>query len=270
MSVVPTPIVVRALVAAAGVTLSLAAGCATPASARAPAAARPQVQGNAVGPVSRGQTRRQLEARLAQIQRDPRQAAEAAALRNRLREGDFQVGDAIVLNVVNVPQFSDTFAVRAGRTLHLPEVPPISLAGVLRTELQPHLQRQIGRYVINPTVEAHTLVRVAVAGGVARPGFYEVRPDAPISEAINYAGGFSREGDATRMSVRRAGRTVIPERDLRTYVSMGATLDDLNVRPGDELRVGERSRRNWLETARTLAYVAVVAASLWAGGSRLF
>jgi protein involved in polysaccharide export with SLBB domain len=267
---VPTRIVVRTLVATAGVTLSLAAGCAPPPAAPDPGRARPQVQGTTAGTVSRSQTRRQLEARLAQLERDPRQAAEAAALRARLRDGDFQVGDAIVLNVVGVQQFSDTFSVRAGRTLQLPEIAPISLAGVLRTELQPHLQRQIGRYVINPTVEAYTLVRVAVAGGVARPGFYEVRPDAPITDAINHAGGFTREADATKLSVRRAGRTVIPERDLRTYVSMGATLDDLNVRPGDELRVGERSRRSWLETARTLAYIAVVATGLWAGGRGLF
>src|SRR3712207_8656929 len=46
------------------------------------------------------------------------------------------------------------------------------------------------------------------------------------------------------LSIRRAGRTVVPERAMRTPVAMGATLDDLSVRPGDELLVGERRRRN--------------------------
>jgi len=229
--------------------------------------ATPRVQGTQT---TKSLSRRQLEGRLAQIQRDRRYAAEAEVIRTRLRDGDFQVGDVIVLNVVGVAQFSDTFAVRAGRRLELPEVAPIPLAGVLRSELQEHLRRQIGRYVINPTVEAHSLVRVAVAGGVARPGFYEVRPDAPITEAVTYAGGFSREGDATRLSIRRAGRTVIAEKELRNYVAMGATLDDLSIRPGDELRVGERVRRNWLDVARTLAYVAAVAVGVWAGGRGLF
>jgi polysaccharide export outer membrane protein len=200
------------------------------------------------------------------LERDPRRRAEAAALRARLRDGDFRVGDAIVLAVVGVPQFSDTFPVRAGRVLQLPEIAPIPLAGVLRTELQPHLQRQIGRYVINPTVEASSLVRVAVAGGVARPGFYEVRPDAPVSEAVMSAGGLAPTGDATKMSVRRAGRIVIPEGELRSSAATGATLDDLNIRPGDELRVGERTRRNWVEVARTAAYVVVAATGLWAAG----
>jgi protein involved in polysaccharide export with SLBB domain len=267
---VPTPLVVRALTVAVGVAFALTAtscGPYYPVAAPTQPQAQTQVQG---GVVSRGQTRRDLEGRAAQLERDPRRRGEADAIRARLREGDFRVGDVIVLNVVGVAQFSDTFQVRAGRVLQLPEVAPIPLSGVLRSELQPHLQRQIGRYVINPTVEAHSLVRVAVAGAVQRPGFYEVRPDAPVSEAVMYAGGFARDGDATRMSVRRAGRTVIPESELRTFVATGATLDDINVRPGDELRVGERRRSNWLETARTLAYVAVVATGLWAGGRGLF
>jgi protein involved in polysaccharide export with SLBB domain len=268
---VPTSNVVRALAVVLGASLALASSSCARSQGQAAAGARPQPQGQVQGlGVARGQTRRELEARASQLARDPSRAAEVAQIRARLRDGDFQVGDVIVLNVVNVPQFSDTFPVRAGRMLQLPEVAPVPLTGVLRSELRAHLQRHIARYVINPTVEAYSLVRVAVAGAVARPGFYDVRPDAPVSEAVMYAGGLSSAGDATKMSVRRAGRTVIPESQLRTFVAQGATLDDLSVRPGDELRVGERTRRNWLEVARTAAYVAVVAAGLWAGGSGLF
>ncbi len=259
----PTRLVVRALVFAVGVSTTFGCTSTPPNAAQAPAptGAQPQVQG-----AIRSQTRRELEGRAAQLERDSRRRGEAALIRARLRDGDFQVGDAIVLNVVNVTQFSDTFPVRAGRVLHLPEVPPIPLTGVLRAELQPHLQRHISRYVINPTVEAYSLVRVAVAGAVARPGFYEVRPDAPISEAVMYAGGLARDGDATKMSVRRAGRVIIPETQLRGQVAIGSTLDDLSIRPGDELRVGERTRRNYLEVARTAAYVIVMATGLWATG----
>jgi protein involved in polysaccharide export with SLBB domain len=225
--------------------------------------AQAQVQGLTAG---RSLSRRDLESRAAQLERDPGRRSEAAAVRARLRDGDFRVGDAIVLNVVNVPQFSDTFPVRAGVVIQLPEVAPIPLSGVLRSELEPHLRRYIGRYVINPTVEAYSLVRVAVAGAVARPGFYEVRPDAPVSEAVMSAGGLAPLGDATKMSVRRAGHVVIPEDALRTSMATGATLDDLNIRPGDELRVGDRPRRNWLEVARTAAYVIALATGLWAAG----
>jgi protein involved in polysaccharide export with SLBB domain len=275
-SVVPTSLVVRALTVAAWVTLALTSAACGP-YYPGPATSQPQpqtrtqpqpqtqVQGAAV---TLSPARRDLEARAAQLERDPRRRAEASAIRARLRDGDFRVGDAIVINVVNVPQMSDTFPVRAGLTMQLPEVAPIPLAGVLRSELQPHLRRHIARYVIDPTVEAHSLVRVAVAGAVQRPGFYELRPDAPVSEIVMAAGGLASQGDVTKMSVRRAGRVIMPETAVRTAIAMGATLDDMNVRPGDELRIGERPTRNWLEVARTAAYVAVVATGLWAAGRR--
>jgi hypothetical protein len=266
--VVPTRVGVRLPAIVAGVIVALgAASCGPyyPKSAQTAPAPQTQAQGAIVG---RSLSRRELEIRAAQLEGDSRRRAEAAAIRARLRDGDFRVGDAIVLSVVNVPQFSDTFPVRAGRVLELPEVAPIPLSGVLRSELQPHLRRQIGRYVINPTVEAYTLVRVAVAGAVARPGFYEVRPDAPLSEAVMSAGGLSTDADAAKMSVRRAGQVVMSPSAVRSYVAMGATLDDLNIRPGDELHVDARPQRNWADVARTAAYVVAAATGLWAAGRR--
>ena len=243
--------------------LSVMVGCAP-----ATAVGRPQSQSQAQvqGVGIHSPSRRELEARAAELERQPGRQREAAALRARLREGDFQVGDVIVLRVAGVAQFSDTFPVRAGRVLELPEVPPISLTGVLRSELQPYLRRQIARYVIDPNVEAHSLVRVAVAGAVHSPGYYQVRPDALVSDAVMRAGGLAESGDATKVSVRRGGRTIISERQLRGSMVMGATLDDLNVRAGDELHVGARPQRNWLEVVRTLTYVVVVATGLYASG----
>src|SRR5437763_1041624 len=61
--------------------------------------------------------------------------AEAAALRARLREGDFHVGDRIILAVSGETALSNTFTVRAGNLLEIPTLPPVSLRGTLRSEL---------------------------------------------------------------------------------------------------------------------------------------
>jgi protein involved in polysaccharide export with SLBB domain len=248
--------------------LTLLAGCAgaTAGRGRPDSRSQAEAQGAVQGSGIHAPSRRELEARAAELDRQSGRRREAAAIRARLREGDFQVGDVVVLRVAGVPQFSDTFAVRAGRVLELPEVAPIPLTGVLRSELQPYLRRQIGRYVIDPNVEAHSLVRVAVAGAVHSPGYYQVRPDALVSDAVMRAGGLAETGDATKVSLRRGGRTVIGEKELRGSMVMGATLDDLNVRAGDELHVGTRPQRNWLEVVRTLTYVVVVATGLWGAG----
>src|ERR1043166_2314097 len=43
-------------------------------------------------------------------------------IRERLENGDFNVGDRIALRVANVPSLTDTFTVRGGRVLELPDI----------------------------------------------------------------------------------------------------------------------------------------------------
>src|SRR5438093_9895859 len=86
----------------------------------------------------------------------------------------FQPGDRILLRVEGDSALSDTFTVVAGPALRLPDVGEICLAGVRRTDLEAHLTRELGRYIKEPVVQAHALIRVSVVGEVTRPGFYAV------------------------------------------------------------------------------------------------
>ncbi len=199
-------------------------------------------------------TRAQLEAQATAAERDGGEARrkEAAAIRERLRDGDFQVGDRIVVTVQGETFLSDTFAVRAGRVVTFPNLPDVSLQGVLRSELAEHLTREIGKYVRSPTVKATSLVRIAVTGEVASPGFYSVPADFLASDAIMAAGGPTNNADLQK-SVLRRGSTVLYDRvAFQRAIANGETLDRLNVRAGDEVVVGEKKRRNW----GTMAYVA--------------
>jgi polysaccharide biosynthesis/export protein len=181
------------------------------------------------------------------------------------RDGDFEVGDRIVLRVAGAPALTDTFTLAAGRILRLPDIGDIPLAGVSRSQLQPYLQREIGRYLINPTVEARSLTRVAVLGAVERPGFYAVPPDMLVGDALMVAGGLSREADVTKTTVRRGETEVWTRTRLQDAILKGLTVDQLDLRPGDEIVVGERVRHNWSEIIRTTAYVGAVVAAAWAG-----
>jgi protein involved in polysaccharide export with SLBB domain len=227
----------------------------------------------------RAQTRAEIEARAASIERGAvaladtaarrQRLAEADAMRARLRDGDFEVGDRVVLRVSGVPALTDTFTVAAGRVLRLPDLGDIPLGGVLRSELQPYLQRQIARYVINPTVEARSMMRVAVLGAVEKPGFYSVPPDMLVGDAVMVAGGLAREADVGKSVVRRGSKEVWTRQRLHRALLDGLTVDQLDLRPGDEIVVGERVRRDWGDIIRNSAYVAAVVASVWAG-SRVF
>jgi hypothetical protein len=173
-----------------------------------------------------------------------RKHAEAEMLRERLRDGDFQVGDRVVVGVRGDSALTDTFVVRAGQMLELPNIPPISLKGVLRSELNQQLFREIGRYLKNPDVTSGSLVRIAVEGAVTKPGYHAVPADMLVSDVImTFAGGPTSTADLDDMEFKRGSEVVWNAPDMRIAVREGATLDQLNIRAGDELVIGEKAPR---------------------------
>ena len=181
-------------------------------------------------------------------------SASETALR-RMREGDLHVGDRVLLKVPGVPTLTDTFVVRAGRQLELPQIPAIPLAGVARADLEHHLRLELVRYVRDTSgVEARSLTRIAVVGDVNAPGYYAVAPDALLGDVLMRAGGLARTADAARIRVRRGTDELWRAEALRKAIVAGQTLDELGLRAGDEIVVP--ARRDWTEYARTAALVA--------------
>ena len=195
--------------------------------------------------------------------------AELTSMRERLQNGDFNVGDRIALRVANVPSLTDTFTVRAGRVLELPDIGQIPLNGVLWSEAPAYLTKQIGKYVVNPTILAQPLVRVQVSGAVTKPGFYYVRPDQLVSDALMSAGGPTTQANVEDIAVRRNGQEIIKPKHLRQELASGATIDQLDMRAGDEIYVAEQNKQNWADWIRTGAYVGAILLSVW-GGTRVF
>lgn len=198
-----------------------------------------------------------------------RKRVEAQGIRERLRDGDFQVGDRVVVRVRGDSSLTDTFTVRAGRTLQMPGLEELMLAGVLRAELQDVLSRHIGRYVRNPEIESASLIRLAVVGRVNRPGFLSVGPTSLLADVIMLAGGPTGDADLSATVIRRGTNEIWSQKDVRVAMSQGMTLDQLNLRAGDEVIVGERRRRGFGGTAQTLATLAGVVVAI-IGASRGF
>ena len=170
---------------------------------------------------------------------------QAATIRARLRDGDFDVGDRILLSVRGDSTISDTVTVRAGRMIRLENMPDISLQGVLRSELQDYLTTQLTRYIKRPDVQTTSLVRVAVMGSVAKPGFYQLPADIALADAIMIAGGPTATADVDRTQLKRGADVIYSSQLLGQEVAKGATLDQLNIRPGDQILIGERHHTNW-------------------------
>lgn len=233
-----------------------------------------QAQEPAGGEVRRWSTRAELERYAAQLEaaaasgrgtNDTR--LEAAALRTRLREGDFPPGTPIVVtptSTVGIPPevlqaFQDTLRVREGRVLQLPGLPDMSLQGVLRSELQEALVAHLGRTIRNPAVRAGTLIPVEVAGPANRPGYYTVPSDMRITELVMHAGGPAGNADLSRAVVKRAGQQIIDADSLQAAIRSGATLDQIGFQSGDALVVAEKRETPWKTIMTVVGAVSSVA-----------
>ena len=187
---------------------------------------------------------------------------QAGVIRKRLSEGDFQAGHRILLFVVGDSALSDTFTVRSDQKLQLPNLPEISLTGVLDSELQGYLATQLAQYIRNPSVRAQALLRVQVSGDVANPGFYAIRTDTPVSDVVMNAGGPTQSADMNKTELRRGSSIVVPRGGIQTAIQKELTMSDIGARPGDELYVPAKpSGDRW---QKLIAVSASIMGLVWA------
>jgi protein involved in polysaccharide export with SLBB domain len=206
-------------------------------------------------------TREELERSLQSMTPKERDGTTGKVVRQRLAEGDIRPGDKIRLSVVADTTLSGTFTVRTDGTIVAPNIDPISLRGVLRSELEPHLARELQKYLRNPTVTASSLVRIAVSGSVARPGFYDLPPESAASDAIVAAGGLGGDGDVQKTIVRRNAEPLYDKQEVRTAFVAGSSLDQMGLQTGDEFFVGRRGSANVLPIIGAVTGIAFAVAA---------
>lgn len=206
-------------------------------------------------------TRAQLEKQLASLPADEKNSEVAKVIKNRLANGDFLPGDRIQLVVVGDTSFSKAFSVRPDTTIELPNIDPISLHGVLRSELDDYLDQKLRKYLTDPDVQARSLIRLAVVGEVARPGFYDLPPDAAASEVIVVAGGLTGAGDPQRTVVKRDNETLYTKYQVRQFYIDGSSLDEMGLRTGDQFNVGRRGSTNVLPIIAAVSGIAFAVAA---------
>lgn len=188
---------------------------------------------------------------------------ELARVTERLEQGDFRTGDRIIVRVQGEPGIPDTLFVEPGQAVNIPIIGRIGLDGVLRSELQEHMTREIGRFIQNPVVEARALIRLSIQGSVGRPGFYVVPADLLLGDVIMVAGGPSANADLSKLTIRRGEEVFLEGGTLQEATVEGRSLDQLSLRAGDALIVPAQSRSNlWGQIAR---YGLVIASTLLLG-----
>src|SRR6185503_1099673 len=159
---------------------------------------------------------------------------------------------------------SDTFTVRGDRMLPLPNIPPISLQGVLDSELETHLTKELLKYIKTVSLEATPLVRISLLG-FPQSNFYTVPVDQAITDVIKAAGGWGSTSAVVpdKAVVKRNGQVFLDAKATAAAVREGKTVGDMALRDGDELYLPEKtSSSNRLQTA--FGVVTAVTGLIWA------
>jgi protein involved in polysaccharide export with SLBB domain len=132
--------------------------------------------------------------------------------------------------------------VTEGPALDFPAIREVSLAGVLNSELERHLRTAVGRFIDNPHLTAQPLTRVSIFGAVPQPGFYVTPPAMLLSDALMLAGGPTAGARVDHITIERVGQRIWSGDSLRLAMVEGRTLDQLDLRDGDRIKVPQPSR----------------------------
>jgi protein involved in polysaccharide export with SLBB domain len=192
----------------------------------------------------------------------------ASELRARLAEGDFHPGDRIGLVIEGSVTQSDTLPVTSGSKVNLKDIGDISLAGVLRSELQDKMAAAIAKYIKDSRVRATPLVRLSILGPVGKPGFYFMPPDIPLSEAIMRAGGPGSTADLNGSKIRRGSAELYDSRNTQSAFDQGLTLDQLSLRDGDAIEVGTQKQRGLAQIVPIVGLATSILLAISYGFSR--
>jgi protein involved in polysaccharide export with SLBB domain len=147
------------------------------------------------------------------------------------------VGDRVLLRVWQEPTWSDSLMVGTDGDLVLPRIGRYHAAGMDPAALRDTIQRRLGVYLRDPSVDVVVLRRVAVLGAVRKPDVYFVDAVSTLRDVLARAGGLTDDANADRVEIVRDGERT----KLGKWNAIASST--VPVRSGDEIQVG---RKSWI------------------------
>lgn len=194
-----------------------------------------------------------LKARLAgdsASQSSARQATEPTMADYKLGPGDILTITVWDHPELTIPAGTFRSAEQAGTlvaedgTIFYPYVGILPVAGKTTREVRAILAQRLSRVIekvqIDVRVISYRSKRVYLVGEVNRPGQQAVT-DIPMTilEAVNLAGGFTKDADHSQVLLTRANTTW--RVDLQSLYEDGAISQNIKLEPGDIVNVPDRS-----------------------------
>ena len=151
---------------------------------------------------------------------------------------NYMIGPGDTVNILFFGKKSIDFSQQVARdgNLKIPELGPVSVAGLTFTELKANINERIANQMVGVKVSISLgelrSIRVFVLGDVEKPGSYTVNSLSTLTNAIFASGGITRIGTLRDIQLKRNGK-IISHFDLYDLLLRGDTSSDRRLLPGD-------------------------------------
>ena len=195
------------------------------------------------------------------------------------------VGDTIALDIFNVPEYSQEYAVLLDGTLNLPLIGRTPVAGLSLAQAEAEILRRYTPILARPILQVRLAgvrpLEVGIAGEVTYPGVYMLLPSTDgtgialptVTQALQIAQGTTLAAALENVEVRRRrqGREETIAVDLSAFFRSGDLRQDIPLQDGDTIFVPaateidaiatrQESRANFTSDRTEPVTVAVVGA----------
>lgn len=151
-------------------------------------------------------------------------------------DGNYRLGvaDKVRIIVFNEPSLSGEFAVGDNGTLSLPLIGDVKASGRTAREVVGDVEARLADgYLREPRVSLDVLTYRPfwILGEVSKPGEYAFASGLTVMNAVARAEGFTYRANKRKVFIKRSGES--QEQAVKL-------TPDLQVYPGDTVRIGER------------------------------
>ncbi|MEO1133354.1 MAG: polysaccharide biosynthesis/export family protein [Cyanobacteria bacterium J06639_1] len=160
-------------------------------------------------------------------------------------------GDRIGIEIFNVPEFSGAQQVLVDGTISLSLIGSVNVQGLTLKQVADEIAARyvdlLERPIVNVQLQQARPITITVAGEVERPGAYVEQGGGAfrVTQAIQAAGGITREADLRRITISRPRRNA-PDQlfdvDLWELITSGTQEGNLLLLDGDQIFVATADR----------------------------
>ena len=176
-------------------------------------------------------------------------AQTADATQGSLAQITLYPGDVVRVQVYREQELNGEFLVDENGVVVLPLIGERKVTGIPVGQLRNELVEAYRVHLRNPSITITPLRRINVLGEVQKPGMYPIDPTVSLAGAIATAGGATPTGNLSRIRILRGDRVI------RQRIGAAETLNDADIRSGDQIIV---DRRSWFDRNSTFLVSAVL------------